>query len=197
MKEFWDERFSKNEYIYGTSPNGYFASKIIDLKVGKILFPGEGEGRNSVFAAKSGWSVDALDYSQSGKTKAMQLAKINNVDISYEVCNLINHDIKKNYYDAVVMIFVHFLPDERVVVHNNIKECLKDGGFLIAEFFSKEQIKFNSGGPKNLSMLYNEATLRNDFKDYKIIELYETEIELNEGNYHQGKGKVIRLFAQK
>ncbi len=55
--EFWDIRYSDSEYAYGTEPNVYFKSFIDTHSSGKILLPGEGEGRNAVYAAVKGWEV--------------------------------------------------------------------------------------------------------------------------------------------
>jgi len=64
--DFWDIRYSDSEYAYGTEPNAYF-KRFIDMhSPGKILLPGEGEGRNTVYAALNGWEVDAVDLSQAG-----------------------------------------------------------------------------------------------------------------------------------
>lgn len=38
---------------------------------------GEGEGRNGVYAAKLGWEIDAVDWSEKGKEKAERLAAEN------------------------------------------------------------------------------------------------------------------------
>lgn len=61
MKEFWNQRFSQDEYVYGTEPNEYLKEKLSLLLGGDILLPAEGEGRNAVFAAKTGWKVTAFD----------------------------------------------------------------------------------------------------------------------------------------
>ena len=57
MKNFWDERYSIKDYVYGTSPNQFFKEQIEKLEAGKILMLGEGEGRNAVYASRKGWSV--------------------------------------------------------------------------------------------------------------------------------------------
>jgi len=62
MKEFWNQRYSDVEYTYGEFPNKFISSELQKLKSGKILFPADGEGRNSVFAAKNKWEVFAFDY---------------------------------------------------------------------------------------------------------------------------------------
>ena len=70
-REFWDERYANEEFVYGKLPNKYFKEKIVELSVGKALFAAEGEGRNAVYAATLGWEVTAFDQSLSAKKKAI------------------------------------------------------------------------------------------------------------------------------
>jgi len=84
----WNERYSNDEFAYGTQPNNYLKDQLQKLETGSILFPAEGEGRNAVFAAQLGWEVYAFDISAEGKNKALQLAEINNVRIDYHVGEL-------------------------------------------------------------------------------------------------------------
>lgn len=53
--KFWNDRYRAGEYVYGETPNKFLAEKLAGLKPGKILFPADGEGRNSVYAATLGW----------------------------------------------------------------------------------------------------------------------------------------------
>lgn len=69
MTEFWNQRYASVDYAYGTSPNLFYREKLEFVSPGKILFPAEGEGRNAVYAAKSGWNVTAFDLSTEGKKK--------------------------------------------------------------------------------------------------------------------------------
>ncbi len=89
MKEFWNDRYSSEEFIYGKEPNKFFKSEIDKLLPGKLLLPCEGEGRNAVYAAKLNWTVDAFDQSEKGKEKCEALADENNVSINYTVADAI------------------------------------------------------------------------------------------------------------
>ena len=72
MNNFWNERYSAHEYAFGTEPNVFFAGELRKLpRPGHILFPCEGEGRNAVYAAEQGWTVEAFDLSEMGKRKAL------------------------------------------------------------------------------------------------------------------------------
>jgi len=196
-KEFWDKRYSEKEFAYGTEPNQFFKQQIDKLVPGKILFLGEGEGRNSVYATKLGWTVDAVDFSVSAKKKALKLADRNNVKINYTVSDLNDYQFKEKYYDVIVLIFLHLPEDLRNLVHTKSELALKDGGILIIEAFNKEQIKNTSGGPREIELLYDDNMLINSFKELKIILNENKIIELNEGNFHKGKADVIRFVGVK
>lgn len=71
---FWDNKFNSKEYIYGTEANEFLKYTLKKLPLGKVLFICEGEGRNSVFAAKQGFQVFAFDLSTIGREKALKLA---------------------------------------------------------------------------------------------------------------------------
>ena len=196
-KEFWDKRYSGKEFVYGTEPNQFFKQQIDKLVPGKILFLGEGEGRNAVYAANLGWDVDAVDFSVYAKEKAIKLADINNVKINYSVSDLTDYQFKEKYYDVVVLIFLHVPEDLRNQVHDKTQLALRDNGTLIIEAFNKEQIKNTSGGPRDLELLYDENTLINSFKELKINLIENKIVELDEGYYHKGKANVIRFVGVK
>ena len=108
MKEFWDDRYSKEDYAYGTSPNLFFKEVIDKYNVkGKIIFAAEGEGRNAVYAAQKGLQVFAFDISQEAKKKALRLAKEKAVEIHYEVGNFFDLKMVKESYDGAALIYAH------------------------------------------------------------------------------------------
>jgi len=195
---FWDERYSTEQYIYGIEPNQFFKEQLSKiLTPGRLLLPGEGEGRNAVYAAKLGWQVDAVDQSQKAMEKAVNLADENKVDVNYSVVDLRTFIPKKNYYDAAAIIFVHFNSEERKSFHKKITDSLKPGGILIIESFSKNQFGKTSGGPQDLLMLYSYNDIKNDFEEMKTILIEEKNIILNEGDKHNGDANVIRYVGEK
>jgi hypothetical protein len=82
-------------------------------------------------------------------------------------------------------------------VHQKLASYLKPGGTLILEGFSKEQIKRNTGGPKDISFLFDEKELENDFKYFSSVSIHKADIELDEGLYHRGLASIIRLKGVK
>ncbi|HQZ76269.1 MAG TPA: hypothetical protein PLO70_17250, partial [Chitinophagaceae bacterium] len=88
MQQFWDQRYAENETVYGNEPNKFFRLFIDQHKPGTLLLPAEGEGRNAVYAASRGWQVDAFDFSQVAKEKALDFARGERVVINYELKNI-------------------------------------------------------------------------------------------------------------
>jgi cyclopropane fatty-acyl-phospholipid synthase-like methyltransferase len=202
MKELWDTRYGTDSYAYGSEPNEFFRSQLSDLSPGKILLPGEGEGRNAVFAASLGWDVLAFDISKQGKNKAKKLAAARNVSIEYEVEELGQIYLPENHYDAIGLIYTHFPPQVKSTYHAKLSSSLKRGGIIILEAFSKSHLEVSSknekpSGPQNLDMLFAVEDIIKDFSNYEIILLKEQEIDLNEGLYHIGRSSVIRFVGVK
>ncbi|GGX10148.1 class I SAM-dependent methyltransferase [Aquimarina muelleri] len=202
MNQKWNDRYKDVEFAYGKEPNIFFKEWLLKLEPGSILMPADGEGRNGVFAAKSGWKVDAFDISIEGKNKALQLAKENNVSINYIVEDLDLLQYKKETFDAIGLIYAHFPAEKKAIFHKKLNTYLKPGGVVILEGFSKNHLSYNKqnpkvGGPKDLDTLFSEAEIIHDFKNYEILLLKEEEILLNEGKYHIGKGSVIRFIGRK
>lgn len=197
MSLHWDERYNRKEYVYGSTPNVFFENQLTDLKPGVILLPCEGEGRNALFAAQSNWNVVAFDSSEVGKNKAMALATQNNVSYHYQILDVNEANFEPESFDVIALIYAHFKPQLRSKFHATIQRWLKPEGKIILEAFNPEQLNYNSGGPKDLDMLYSTDILSKDFEGMKI-ELIETStIVLDEGAFHQGDAAVIRFVAQK
>lgn len=200
--ERWDDRYSTEEFAYGTAPNNYLKEELEKLNPGKILFPAEGEGRNAVFAAKLGWSVSAFDISAEGKNKALKLAEAQNVTLDYQVGELETLNYQPEQFDAIALIYAHFPAEIKSAIHKTLNLYLRKGGFVIFEAFSKKHLEYLAindkvGGPKDIGSLFSIEEIQSDFPDYEIITLEEKEIELNEGLFHNGRGSVIRFVGRK
>ncbi|HOI31191.1 MAG: class I SAM-dependent methyltransferase [Bacteroidales bacterium] len=197
MQLFWDERFSGEAYIYGETPNEFFKSTLQNLPAGKLLLPGEGEGRNAVWAATAGWEVVAVDYSSSGKAKALKLAQKNQVHLDYRIEDLSVLKFPEKSFDVIALIFVHLPVGVRKQVHQELVRMLKPNGLVIMEAFHKDQLQYNSGGPKNAEMNYDSAMIKSDFDTLQIKQLTELHANLNEGKWHYGKAALVRFIGQK
>jgi SAM-dependent methyltransferase len=195
-RTLWNIRYAENDIVYGHQPNRFFKDFIDTHKPGSILLPAEGEGRNAIYAASKGWEVDAFDFSEEAQRKAIALSRSKNVSINYWIQDIQKFASTKKY-DAVGLIYVHLPKDVRQSFHLQIHNSIRSGGYLVLEAFAKEQIEFSSGGPKDISLLYDAPTICQDFPFLHVLFCGQREIELNEGNFHKGSAAVLQLIGQK
>lgn len=196
MKEFWNTRYSEKEYVYGIKPNAFLKETIDNLAPSSILLPADGEGRNSVYAATKGWQVTAFDYSEAAKKKALELAHHHQVVVDYQVASVLDFQPERQV-EVIGLTFVHLPPDMQELFHQKLGDWLMPNGIVVLEAFHKNQLSLSSGGPKNIAMLFDEAMMKEQFKNFEIEYLKNHTYDLDEGPYHQGKAAVIRLVARK
>ncbi|GAA4820126.1 class I SAM-dependent methyltransferase [Algivirga pacifica] len=197
MKDFWNQRYQEEPLAYGKTPNEFFKSVIDETQPGKLLLPAEGEGRNAIYAAKKGWEVTAVDFSEEARKKALAWAAQEEVHITYHTASLETFEVEENDYDMVALIYAHMPAHIRQTIHRKFFKALRKGGVLVLEGFNHRQLKNNSGGPKSQDMLFELRMLIDDLQGANIHMIEEQTLVLDEGPYHQGQADVIRLFAEK
>lgn len=203
MKEMWDKRYAVDKFVYGREPNQFFKGSLEKLNItGKVLLPAEGEGRNAIYAAKQGLSVDAFDISSEAQKKALRYADAEGVSLNYQVGALNDLSYNNESFDAVALVFAHFPPPLREGIHSKLSELTKPGGLVILEAFSVGNLPYREknpsvGGPDKAALLYTTEMIAADFAGFEILKLEENEIELKEGELHNGTAKVIRFIGRK
>jgi len=198
-KAMWDERFSQPDPVYGEQPNSYLKAQVFRLKPGmKVLVPADGYGRNGVWLAKQGLQVHTVDLSPVGVERARKAAQAAGVDMKMEVADLASWNWPAGEYDAVVAVFFHLPAEARARIHTSMVRALNPGGIIIFQAFSPEQLRYTSGGPKQVDMLCTADLLRKEFAGAEALELEEKVVELEEGHMHRGPGAVVQgVFRRK
>jgi SAM-dependent methyltransferase len=196
-KLFWNERYAGAESVYGRQPNHFFKDEIQKLTPGKLLLPGEGEGRNALYAASLGWNVSAIDFSEVAKKKTVAMAKSMGLLIDYQLGDIGSISLARDAYDMIALIYVHLSEVEKKHLLSECTHALKVGGKILLEVFSKDQVKYVSGGPKDTRLLYSVEELTSNFMGFDF-QLARTElIDLQEGVFHSGLASVVRIMATK
>ncbi|NGP53509.1 class I SAM-dependent methyltransferase [Thioalkalivibrio sp. XN8] len=193
----WDEKYSAEDYIYGTEPNRFLEEHAAELAPGDVLSLAEGEGRNAVYLAGLGFRVTAVDHSPVGLAKARRLAADNGVEIETICADLAGYELGSGRWDAVVSIFGHLPPEVRRQVYARIPGALKPGGILLLEAYTPEQMGRGTGGPRSADLLVTADMLREELAGLEFLHLEELEREVIEGRGHTGLSSVVQAIARK
>jgi SAM-dependent methyltransferase len=195
----WNQRFAQDEFLFGTAPNGWLRDHAGVWRANeRVLCVADGEGRNSVWLAGCGYTVDAFDIAEMGVAKARRFAADKKVTVNFSVADCDTFEWPQAAYDGVAAIFVQFAdPAVRERLFANIVSCLKPGGTLILQGYTPKQLEYRTGGPSILSHLYTKELLRKSFAELDIQVLREYEADVQEGNGHRGRSALVGLVARR
>lgn len=195
----WDQRFDRDDYLYGTTPSQFLVAQHNRLRPGqRALVVAEGEGRNAVYLAEQGLKVTALDSSRVALAKAQRLATERRVEVDFREADLAHWQWEPDAYDLVAAIFIQFAdPDLRAAIFAGMQQTLVPGGLLLLHGFTPAQLAYGTGGPPCAELLYTSELLRDAFAEMEILRLDEYELELQEGSGHAGQAALIDLVARK
>ncbi len=192
----WDQRYSVDEYVYGTAPNDFLAQSLPLLPPGgQALCLAEGEGRNAVFLAEKGYNVTAIDSSAVGLAKAEALAGQRGVTINTRAADLADFPLLAESYDLIVAIFCHLPPPLRRRVFAQIPASLRPGGMFLLEGYTPKQLEYRTGGPPDRSLLLSLDDLQNELAPLVFLHGKELVREVREGSLHNGQGAVVQVLA--
>lgn len=195
----WNRRFSAPGYLFGTEPNAWLHAHADVWDAGqRVLCVADGEGRNSVFLAQRGLTVDAFDIAEVGVRKARDFARITGVKVNFAVSDIATLQWPESLYDGVAAIFIQFAdPQLRTRIFEGMVRCLKPGGTLVLQGYTPKQLDYGTGGPPVASHMYTPQLLREAFQAMEILELQEYEAELAEGSAHKGYSALVGMVARK
>ncbi len=201
-RELWEERFSSEDYAYGTKPNAWIKEVLEGIEPSTILFAGEGEGRNAVWAAEQGWQVKAFDLTQAGCKKALQLAATRGVEIDYWVQDISDLNPFDHNVDVVAHSFLHLSPEIQRVHIPKLLHALRPGGSLVSESYHTSQLGRKSGGPQSIEMLHDLDVVLSEYLTVggSMIEQEHAEVAtvmLDESDLHRGEARVVRLHLRR
>jgi len=198
---------------YGLKLNTVLEKLLPLIPKGKVLDIGAGQGRNSVFLAKNGFKVEAIDFVPEGLKKCQDFAKKHNLAIKTKVINVKKFKFKENYYSLVVAraILDFFKKSEIETIIKRIKKSLISDGFIYFLVFSTKDplyLKIREKGIKEIEEntfylpkfetyrhFFTENELKEIIKGLKIIYLTQRRIKdyHDKPHYHN----AIEIVAQK
>ncbi|AUX88146.1 class I SAM-dependent methyltransferase [Acinetobacter cumulans] len=203
MSQHWNELYAQTQDLYGTAANLFIQEIAEKIRIeGKTLAIAEGEGRNILYLAEQArqhnypFSAEVWDYSDVALKHLSSKAEATGINLELRHVDLTAAKWPSERYQNVICVFGHFDTETQTKVLEGIRESLLNGGWFIGELYSKEQINYKTGGPKNIEYLYYPWDILQVFKQDHIHHFYVGEQERQEGELHCGKCHVIQFAIQ-
>lgn len=164
----WDRKYERRELVYGEAPNTTLVEVATTIPRGRALDLAAGQGRNAIWLATRGWTVDAVDFSSVALTRASRVAESAPRSVR-ERLTWIHADVTKlatePNYDLVLMFYLHLPPDERRRAVSAAVSALKPDGILMILGHHSSNITDGVGGPQEAEILYTPEDLAADVGD--------------------------------
>ncbi|WP_336328448.1 class I SAM-dependent methyltransferase [Halovenus sp. HT40] len=161
----WDERFENGEYPTNPDPSPVLRAYLPDIPDGRALDLATGTGRNAVFLADEGYTVDAIDQSRAG----LRITRENAADRGVEdriqpiQADIPTYEFPTDRYDLITISFyraVDRFPD--------IKEALTEGGYLFVEHHLRST-ESTPSGPSSDRYRFGANELLNGCLDLTVL----------------------------
>ena len=193
----WEQRYASTDQLFEDTPSELLRSHQPLLHAGMTaLAIGDGEGRNGVWLAEQGLDVLSVDISPTALARAQARAECHGVTIRTRCVDVMEWNWPENTFDLITCIFVHLPAALRSRLHESMRKALKPAGLVMIEGFDQQQLQYDSGGPRHPDLLYDEATLRQEFADCRIMLTEQRPTEVWMAGQYQGQGSVIHFIAR-
>jgi tellurite methyltransferase len=170
---FWEETYKRDDvFTFGSEPNNTIIEfeKLFN-KSGNVLDVGCGDGKNSLYLAKHGFSnIDAFDLSKNAINKLERLAHKEDININAWVDDVCSFCFKKTYDLIISFGTLHFVNKDnwhRFIL--DAKENTVIGGFHIIQLFT-DKVPASPDIALFAVSLASEEEIKELYNDWNIIQ---------------------------
>jgi len=169
-RDGWNRKYAGKEILWTAEPNRFLVAEVGGLKPGRALDLAAGEGRNAVWLAERGWSVDAVDFSEVGLEKGRRLADQRGVEVRWIRADLERYVPENRAYDLVIVFYLH-LPWERLrPVLRHASAAVDNAGTFLLVGHDRTNLENGHGGPQSPQVLYSAEDVAGELGGLEVLE---------------------------
>jgi SAM-dependent methyltransferase len=157
--EDWDARYRDIGPLGEREPNRFLVEEAADLRPGRALELGCGEGRNARWLAERGWRVTAVDFSPVALERARALAERRGLAVDWVRADATAFRAGP-VHDLVALLYLQLPEAELARALAVAVGALAPGGTLLVVGHDLANLDGGHGGPRNpLVLMTAEAVL--------------------------------------
>lgn len=181
----WERRYRQGEYQPRWEPSSLLVEWLLRLPRGRALDVACGNGRNALFLASQGYTVDAIDIAASALALGRQRAFSLGLRVNWVQADLDSNPLSEAAYDLIVVSFYI-----NRALAPSLVDTLRPGGALVYEHHLK--VPQPVDGPTKPEHRFAPGELKRLFSRLEVLH-YE------EGVFQEGERRHAhaRLVAAK
>ncbi|MBI4287629.1 MAG: class I SAM-dependent methyltransferase [Chloroflexi bacterium] len=169
--EKWETRYTAGEFTPNDRPSALLAEWLPHLPRGRALDVACGPGRNALFLARHGYTVDAIDISSAALEMVRRKATEEHLSVN---CIQADLDVFASPFDTYDLIVVNFYLNR--VLAPKLVGALKTGGVLLFEHHGLSDagtVPMNRDAPTDPQLRLKPGELRSLFRGLCILHYSE------------------------
>jgi SAM-dependent methyltransferase len=168
-QDYWDELYGHRTQIWSGRPNGQLVAEAQDLRPGRALDVGCGEGADAAWLALRGWDVLAIDVSEvalsRARARAAQLDARVAARITWRQVDLLATPQLPTDFDLVSIQFMHLPEPERARVFGQLATLVAPGGTLLIVGHDPSDLHTDVGRPTEPEIFYTAQQVADSLDD--------------------------------
>jgi tellurite methyltransferase len=181
-RDKWNHRYATDSQRK-SNPVSLLETWLPGVKVGRALDVACGAGRNSLFLAEAGFTVDAIDISAEGLEIARAKADQKNLTINWIESDLDQSPSIDDQYELIIVLWYVNLPLISQLVQN-----LSPGGYLICEEHLQSEVV--AIGPSNGRFRVAPGALKDASRPLEILH-YDESIRPTEEQQYLASAQLV------
>jgi SAM-dependent methyltransferase len=129
-REDWDQRYAAVERLFSSDPDPAMVELVTPLTPGRAVDLGAGEGRNSLWLARRGWRVTAVDGSAVALDRVRAAAAAEGLSVAAVQADIADYLGRGESFDLVVIANIHPAADGRAALLKAAAGAVRRGGHL-------------------------------------------------------------------
>lgn len=180
----WDERYAGTDLVWSATPNAFVEAECADLAPGRAVDLAAGEGRNSLWLARQGWQVTAVDFSQAGLDKGRAVAGELSVEwVRADVLTWSGAD-----YDLALLAYLQLPAAKRREAVRRAFAALRLGGTFLLVAHDSSNLTEGTGGPQDPAVLMTAPDILDDLagESFEVVRAERVSREVRVNDEHGG-----------
>jgi SAM-dependent methyltransferase len=169
----WDEFYSARHQVWSGNPNHALVAEVEDLRPGRALDVGGGEGADAIWLALRGWEVTALDVSEVALARAAAAAQKRDVEVRWLHVGLLEARLDPPSFDLVSAQYTGLRRTSGALAERALLNAVSVGGTLLvvhhADFGAHEHAEHGFDSSTFVAVEDVHAMLDDDW----AVEVYE------------------------
>lgn len=208
--------YKKVKNVFGKNPETILRNNYhLVERTGPVLDIGAGQGRHSIFMAKRGYEVDAIDPVKASNEIIKEVAELKNLKINTYAKNFNTFKTKREYYSAIFLfgLIQDLKWDAIKQLIKNLKGWTKKGSLIFVTCWSVNDpalVKFKDtwqkigrnsykNSNKGISTFLEKDEILKLFKEYDLVHHWEGLGPIH--THGEGKperhGRIEAIFRRK